>query len=116
VAIEQGGIYWHNFGPRQNHLQEGVRPALVVQTDTLSALEGYPNVIVVPLTTRERKSATYIPIQANEQSGLSQQSWAITNQIFTIDKGELVKHIGRVSPAELYAAKEGLKITLAISD
>lgn len=114
MKIEQGSIFKHDFGPRQNHLQEGPRPILVIQTDTLNRLDGYPNVIVVPLTTKGKPSATYAKIEPSDANKLDRTSWAITNQIFTLDKGDLKESLGQVSAAELYNVKESLKISLNI--
>jgi mRNA-degrading endonuclease toxin of MazEF toxin-antitoxin module len=114
LTIEQGDVFDHNFGPRQNNLQEGSRPVLVVQTDTLNKLEGYGNVIVVPLTTKERLSVTYIKIEPTDGNGLDRVSWAITNQVFTIGKDELEEKRGSITKEGIYAVKQGLKISLSI--
>lgn len=114
MAIEQGNLYRHDFGPRQNHLQEGPRPVVVVQTDVLNKMEGYSNVIVVPITTKQKQSPTYASIQPSADNGLRQTSWAIANQIFTMDKEELKDSLGKVSKEELYAIKQALKLCLAI--
>jgi mRNA-degrading endonuclease toxin of MazEF toxin-antitoxin module len=115
VAIEQGAIFWHDFGPRQNHLQEGVRPVLVVQSDALNRIDGYDNVIVVPLTTREKKAATYRRIEPQPSNGLERTSWAITSQIFTVAKSELKDQLGRLTKEDLYQVKEGLRIALGFN-
>lgn len=107
-------LFDYDFGPRQNHLQEGPRPVVVVQTDMLNRLEGYGNVVIVPLTTKEKKSPTYVGVVPSQGNELDRDSWAITNQIFTVGKEELLRPLGRVSQTELYAIKEGLKVTLAI--
>jgi mRNA-degrading endonuclease toxin of MazEF toxin-antitoxin module len=114
VAIRQGAIFAHNFGPRQNNLQEGPRPVVVVQADALNKLEGYGNVIVVPLTTKQKPAKTFIQVEPSSSNDLDRASWAITNQIFTISKWDLVRELGSVSKTELYQIKEGLKIALGI--
>ncbi|HVL39016.1 MAG TPA: type II toxin-antitoxin system PemK/MazF family toxin [Fimbriimonadaceae bacterium] len=114
MAIEQGSLFWHDFGPRQDHLHEGRRPVLVVQTDALNRLEGYGNVVVVPLTTKEKKSPTYAKVEPSRANSLAGTSWAIANQIFTIDKKRLTESLGHVSAEEMYQVKEALKVTLAI--
>lgn len=114
MKIEQGQIFRHDFGPRQNHLQEGPRPIVVIQTDALNRLDGYPNVIVVPLTTKEKKSATYAKVEPSAENALNRTSWAIANQIFTLDKGDLKESLGYVTPTELYNIKESLKVSLNI--
>jgi len=115
VAISQGGIFAHNFGPRQNNLQEGPRPVVVIQTDLLNNLEGYGNVIVVPLTTKQKPAKTFVQVEPSSSNGLDRKSWAITNQIFTISKADLGEEMGAVSKTELYEIKEGLKIALGIN-
>ena len=114
MAIEQGELFWHNFGPRNNHLQEGLRPALVVQSNALNRLDRYPNVIIVPLTTRHRPSATYVAIEPSPSNELERTSYAIGNQIFTMDKGDLGEPIGSMSSQELFLVKRALKISLGI--
>ncbi len=114
MPIEQGQIFDHDFGPRKNHLQEGPRPVVVIQCNALNRIAGYPNVIVVPLTRTEKKSATYIGVAPSSANQLTSPSWAITNQIFTIDQGDLKSSLGHVSKEELYGIKQGLKIVLDI--
>lgn len=114
MAVEQGAIFRHDFGPRQNHLQEGPRP-VVVQTDGLNRLEGYPNVMVVPLTTKGKPSPTFVKVEPSSENGLDRTSWAITNQVFTLDKGDLKEVVGKVSRTEMFGIKEGLKIAFAIA-
>ncbi len=108
-------LFDHDFGPRSDHRQEGKRPALVVQTDVLNHVDGYPNVIVVPLTTKQKGAASYVQIAPSDRNGLTSQSWAITNQIFTIHKDHLKNSIGRISRTELYAVKQALKLVLDIA-
>ena len=114
MEIEQGELFKHDFGPRQNHLQEGPRPVLVVQTNGLNRLQGYPNVVIVPLTTKQKGAATYAKVEPSHLNGLERTSWAIANQIFTLDKGDLRESLGHVSKEELYGVKQALKVTLAL--
>lgn len=87
---------------------------MVVQTDFLNRLDGYPNVIIVPLTTKHKPSPTYVPIQPSADNGLTAASWAITNQIFTLNKGDLKDPLGKIGKEELFAVKEALKVALDI--
>ncbi len=108
-------LFKHDFGPRQNSLQEGPRPLVVVQTDNLNRLDGYPLVIVVPLTTKTKPSPTFIQVEPSPDNDLTSTSWAMTNQVFTVSKDDLGETMGRVTKAELYNIKSGLKIAFAIS-
>jgi mRNA interferase MazF len=113
--IEQGAVYRFDFGPQQGHLQEGKRYVVVVQTDYLNKLEGYPNVIIVPTTTKGRPSPSYAKLEPSSENGLTETSYAICNQIQTIDKTRLRELAGTITKEDLYRVKEALKVSLAIS-
>ncbi len=113
--IEQGSIFRCDFGPHSNHLQEGKRPALIVQADLLNRIQGLGTFIVVPLTTKHKPALTFVRIEASESNALTATSWAITNQIYTLGENDLREDLGKISRAELYLVKEALKKVLAIS-
>ena len=112
--ISQGDLFWFDFGPQSSHLQEGPRPALVIQGDLMNRLDSYYNVIIVPVTTKQRQSPTYIRLEPSVDNQLSDTNWAITNQIYTIDKRRLGVPMGRISRQELFSAKEALRISLGM--
>lgn len=85
---------------------------VVVQTNALNNISGYANVIVVPLTTKGKPSPTYAKVEPSTSNGLDRTSWAIGNQIFTLDKGDLKDSMGIVSKEELYEIKTALRIAL----
>lgn len=114
MSINQGDIFAFNFGPRTNNLIEGPHAVVVVQTDLLNGLDGYNNVIVVPITSKPRQSPTYVLIKPASSNQLTVDSYAITNQIFTIDKSQLGEPKGNVTKYELAQIKQGLAITLDI--
>jgi mRNA-degrading endonuclease toxin of MazEF toxin-antitoxin module len=113
--IEQGEVYRFDFGPQQQHLQEGKRFLVVVQTDALNRIDGYHLVMVVPTTTKGRPSPSYAKIEPSEANGLTQTSFAICNQVQTFDKARLLQRVGKISKADLYLVKEALKVAFAIA-
>ncbi len=115
MSIEQGSVYRFDFGPQQDHLQEGKRFLVVVQTDLLNRMDGYPNVIVVPTTTKGKSSPSFARIEPSDANGLTETSYAICNQIQTMDKGRLKDCRGKISKEDLYQVKEALKVALAIA-
>ena len=108
-------MYRFDFGPQQDHLQEGKRYLIVVQTDALNKIDGYPNVIVVPTTTKGKPSPSFAKIEPSAANGLTETSFAICNQIQTVDKGRLKDLRGKVSKEDLYQVKEALKVALSIT-
>jgi len=115
VSIEQGAVYRSDFGPQQDHLQVGKRYLIVVQTDALNSLEGYSNVIVVLTTRKGKPSPSYAKIEPSTANGLTETSYAICNQIQTMDKGRLKDFRGKISREDLYQIKEALKVALGIT-
>lgn len=112
--MNRGELFWHDFGPRSSHLQEGRRPVLVVQVDALNRLAGYGNVIIVPLTSKFRPSATYVRIEPSVHNQLEVESWAICNQVFTISKEDLKESLGLASSAEVYEIGDALKVAMGL--
>jgi mRNA-degrading endonuclease toxin of MazEF toxin-antitoxin module len=115
LTIEQGFLFWCDFGPHSSHLQEGRRPALIVQADILNRIGGLSTFIVVPLTTKQKRALTFVQIEPSEGNALTVTSWAITNQIYTVSESDLRERLGRISRTELFLVKEALKKVLALS-
>jgi mRNA-degrading endonuclease toxin of MazEF toxin-antitoxin module len=114
VSIDQGDIFAFDFGPRQNHLMEGPHSVVIVQAGRLNSIENYHNTVVVPITSKPRKSPTYVPLQPSQSNSLVIQSYAVTNQIYTIDRAQLGEPRGRITQFELAEVKKGLAIVLDI--
>jgi mRNA-degrading endonuclease toxin of MazEF toxin-antitoxin module len=114
VSIEQGDIFAFDFGPRRNNLIEEPHFILVVQTDELSKLENYRNLDVVPITSKHKRSPTFVELRPSRSNSLDVLSYAITNQIFTIDKAQLGAPAGAITEHECTLVKQGLPITLDI--
>ena len=44
--VERGDIYWYNFGQNEGSVQNGIRPALVIQATNFNA--NSPTTIIAP--------------------------------------------------------------------
>ncbi len=113
-AINQGEIYDYDFGPQQDQRQEGRRPCLVVQTDLLNGVLGYPLTIIVPLSTKGRASPSHVKIQPAPLNGLDHVSYAKCEQIYTIPCEGLSHRRGAISQQDSFRIKEALRIVLAL--
>lgn len=79
-----GDIVWADFAPTVGREQAGRRPALVVANRAyLELVEELA--VVVPLTTRDRGWDNHVEVGAE----LPQRSWAMTEQVRTIDRRRL---------------------------
>lgn len=83
-----GDIVWAEFAPTVGREQSGRRPALVISN--LAYLEIVTELaVVVPLTTQDRGWDNHVAVGAQ----LPRRSWAMTEQVRTIDRrrlGELI--------------------------
>ena len=108
MSIEQGDIFKFDFGPRQNSLMEGPHFVVVIQTDELNKLQNYHSVVVAPITSKHRASPTYVQVLPSTATQLIVPSYVVTNQIFTIDKGQLGDPAGKTTEFERTLVKRGL--------
>ncbi len=105
--MEQFKIYWVNLDPSIGAEINKLRPCIIVSPD---AMNNYlRTVIVAPLTTPQRNLPTRISIKATPTSGLKNDSYAVLDQVKTIDKSRVTNLIGEISEAEKHEVSETLK-------
>jgi mRNA interferase MazF len=98
VDLQAGAVVWVNFDPTRGSEQAGHRPAVVVASN--SYLAAIPNVVIVlPVTTRDRAFPHHIRLDGD--TGLSESSFAMTEQPRTIDRARISTRAGQVSPQTL---------------
>lgn len=73
-------------------VQNGLRPVIIVSNDLANKYS--PVVTVIPLTSKAKKPMRTHVILFSE--GLSSVSLALCENIMTVDKSNLIKHIGRI--------------------
>lgn len=114
-TIERGQIYDYDFGPRHDSRQEGVRPALVVQSDLLNRVLGYGLTIVVPLTSKGRPSPSYVRFDPSDENGLDAVSFAKCEQPYTVAASDLRRMRGKVSRQDMFRVGEALRVVLSLT-
>ena len=108
--VKRGQIYLADLNPVMGSEQGGVRPVIVIQNDLGNKYS--PTVIVAAITTRKKKPLpTHALILANE---LPRDSYALLEQIRTIDKSRLISYMGKVSDKELDAINEALSVSIEL--
>ena len=99
-------IFWVNLDPTVGVEINKTRPCLVVSPDEMN--NALKTVTVIPLTTKVRALPTRILIKACAVSGLQADSYAVVDQIKTIDKSRLAGFIGTVSDDEKIAVTDAI--------
>lgn len=111
--IKYGNIYWVNFAPSVGHEFQGVRPAVVIQSD--KQLAKTTLVSVMPLTSKANKARQYdILIAQNEANGLFRDSTIKVNSVESFDRSRFRKKIGTLGNSDLQKIKSYLVIHFGI--
>lgn len=94
LEIKIGDIVWVRF-KGENHIQNGVRPAIVVQNNKGNCFS--PTIQVVPLTSKLNKAKlpTHTIIESNVTTGLTKKSIAQCEGARLISKTDIIGKIGK---------------------
>ena len=109
--MKRGEIYRADLDPVVGSEQGGVRPVVIIQNDTGNLYS--PTVIVAAITTRHKKPGLpiHVPISA-EESGLRQDSVVLTEQVRTLEKSRLTRHLGTLTPEAMKRLDHALGLSL----
>ena len=111
-APARGEVWVVEPDPGRGHEQGRQRPALVISADLFN--EGPAGlVIILPLTTRDRRIPTHVRIDPPE-GGVTRRSFVKVEDIRSISVERLSKRGGRVKPATLASIEEILVILLGL--
>lgn len=113
-GVPRGTVVTVSLDPTVGNEQRGTRPCVVVSDPDVSGGQRFPLVAVVPLTRTPGAGALYPRLDPG-RSGLSDVSYALIDQIRSVDK-KRVRAIGRrIAPAELDAVDTGLRLFLGLA-
>ena len=112
----RGEIWMVDFSPERGSEQIGRRPALVLQNDAGNQSSGYPNTVVLAMTTQGRPIPFHIRIAASKENGLGDVTYVKCEQILTISKARLLGPgaLGRISTSEMRKVEVAVKLSLAL--
>ena len=113
MRLERGTIVLVELEPTVGHEQRGVRPCVVLSDSDVIADQRFPLVCVVPITGTPGEGALY-PSLAPGPNGLRKPSFALVDQLRSIDKRRIRHLFGSVNRAELDAIELGICLYLGI--
>ena len=109
--IIRGDIWIADLEPIKGSEQGGIRPVLIIQNDTGNKFS--PTVIVAPITSKKKKlMPTHISVNVN---ALPNDSIILLEQIRTLDKLRLSKHIAHLSDEQMQEVEGAIDISLGMS-
>ncbi|MHB8872519.1 MAG: type II toxin-antitoxin system PemK/MazF family toxin [Myxococcaceae bacterium] len=113
-AARRGELFWVDWSPARGSEAGGRRPALVVQRDAGNSASGYPNTVVVAVSSQGREIPLHVRLRPSRENGLRNTSFVKCEQIFTISKERLGSRLGRLRPDEMENVDQALRLNLAL--
>ena len=112
VQLGRGTIAVMRLDPTRGHEQRGTRPCVIVTDPEIAEDQRYPMVCIVPITRTRGEGALYPSLAP--RGGLRARSYALVDQVRSVDKGRISMVVGRVSAAELSMIDDGLRLLLGL--
>jgi mRNA interferase MazF len=109
----RGTVITLSLDPTVGSEERGVRPCVIVSDPDVAGEQRYPLVAVIPLTRTAGVGALYPRLEPGD-SGIRTVSFALIDQVRSVDKRR-IRGIGRsVAPAEIEAIDAGLRLFLGL--
>ena len=115
MKLGRGAVVVVELDPTLGHEQHGVRPCVVVSDPDVVGDLRFPLVCVVPVTGTPGEGLLYPPF-APSQSGLAKKSFALIDQLRSVDKRRVRRVYGELARREMAAIDEGLALFLGLGD
>jgi mRNA interferase MazF len=108
----RGDVWLVDLIPTRGREQAGRRPALVVSVDLFNSGPA-DLVVVLPITSRERRIPFHVGIRLPE-GGLRMPSWVKCEDVRSVSRERLVEHLGVISADSLAGVEDRLRILLGL--
>ena len=113
MDLVRGAIVLVSLDPTRGHEQRGIRPCVIITDPEVIQDQRFPMVCVVPVTKTQGEGALY-PSLCSGGSGLRMRSFALVDQVRSIDKRRITKIFGQISDEELKKIDDGLRLFLGL--
>ncbi|MGO9829201.1 MAG: type II toxin-antitoxin system PemK/MazF family toxin [Myxococcaceae bacterium] len=114
MIVDRGTVVLVELDPTVGHEQRGTRPCVAVSDPAINADQRFPLIAVVPVTGKPGDGALYPELSAGK-SGLAKTSYALVDQLRSIDKRRIRRVFGRIAKDELAALDQGLELFLGLT-
>ncbi|MBA2565821.1 MAG: type II toxin-antitoxin system PemK/MazF family toxin [Gemmatimonadetes bacterium] len=114
MRLQRGTIVLVDLDPTRGHEQKGLRPGAIVSDPDVTEDQRFPMLCIVPITGTAGEGALYPALQPGS-SGLRKRSFALIDQLRSIDKRRVRRAFGSVTPNELESIDGGLRLYLGLA-
>ena len=115
MRLDRGTVVLLNLDPTVGHEQRGVRPCIVVSDPDVASDQRFPLFCVVPVTGTPGEGALY-PELSPGRSGLAKRSYALIDQLRSVDRRRVCQVFGALPPDEMSAVDNGLVLFLGLGN
>jgi mRNA interferase MazF len=113
LKLGRGTVVLVALDPTRGHEQRGARPCVIVSDADVTEDQRFPLAAVVPVSGTAGEGAFYPSLEPG-RSGLRKASYALVDQIRSIDKRRIVRVFGRLTIEEIATIDEGLRLFLGL--
>lgn len=113
--VKCGEIYYYDFGNHKGSIQNGLRPAVVIQDNKLN--QHSPTTLIAAITSATKK--IYLPshVVLGDKFGLTKPSMVLLEQIACVNQSDLIDYIGTIdSKTVMRFIRNGIKKTFGLWD
>jgi mRNA interferase MazF len=115
-VIQQGDIYWVDFGEPRGSETGYFHPHVVVQNNVFNRSQ-IQTVLVCPLTSNlKRAAAPGNVLLSRREGGLPKRSVVNVSQVTIVDKSRLGERIGTLSPRRVLEILSGILLVIEPRD
>lgn len=114
MNLDRGTVILVELDPTVGHEQRGQRPCIAISDPAVNVDQRFPLIAIVPVTGTAGEGALY-PKLSPGKSGLTKESYALIDQVRSIDKRRIRRVFGQVKGNELDAIDQGLELFLGLS-
>ena len=114
IGLARGTVVWVDLEPTRGHEQKGHRPCVIVSDSQITKDQRFSMIAVIPLTGTPGAGLLYPPLEPGPSSGLQKRSFALIDQLRSVDKTRLTRVFGVATPRELESIDEGLRLFLGL--
>ena len=111
--IKRGQIVMLDLPTVSGSVQNGLRPCVIISNNKANKFS--PNVIAVPLTSRNKKDMpTHYALQPSKVNGLKVTSTILAEQILTVSKNAIKRIIGVVEDQHIDNVNKIIKESISL--
>lgn len=103
-------VWLGDLGGTAGREQAGLRPVVVLSADAFNRGPA-ELVVVVPLTTTERRVPTHVEVRPPD-GGLDTRSFALCENVRSVSRGRLKRRLGTLSKAPMGVIEDRLRVLM----